>query len=181
MVIHPAAPVEGGYNGRTREVTIANLQRHTEIDGYILDGFHNNGATATLLPSTALNALVAGCVSALPADKVRIAFGAYAPATVLQLCAAGVDLFDNSYAYLATKHACALVFDVDAAAEATASEAGPQQSAAFDLDLQDVAYKTDFGPLRRGCECLACTKHTRAYVHHLVMTNELLASILLMM
>lgn len=115
-------------------------------------------------------------MSALPADKVRIAFGAYAPATVLQLCATGVDLFDNSYAFLATKHACALTFDVDT--ETTASEG---QQSAYDLDLQDVAYKTDFGPLLRGCECLACTKHTRAYVHHLVKTSELLASILLMM
>lgn len=157
-------------------MTIANLQRHTEIDGYILDGFHNNGSTATLLPSTELNTLVTGCVNALPPTKLRIAFGAYAPATVLQLCAAGVDLFDNSYAYMATKHACALVFEVEDN-EATQAEV----PTSYDLDLADESYKTDFSPLRRGCVCLTCTKHTRAYVHHLVKTNELLASILLMM
>lgn len=133
----------------------------------------------------AFNALVSGCVNSLPADKLRIAFGAYAPATLLRLVAAGVDLFDNSYAYLATRNACALTFAVDDDVNVSVTEnekiAVDRLRRPYDLDLGEVKYKVDFTPLLDGCTCLACTKHTRAYVHHLVKTNELLASILLMM
>jgi queuine tRNA-ribosyltransferase subunit QTRTD1 len=30
-----------------------------------------------------------------------------------------------------------------------------------------------------GCTCFACRNHTRAYVHHLLHTHEMLASVLL--
>lgn len=152
-------------------------QYSSKIDGYLLDGFHNNGQTAALLPNDdALDALVKCCVAALPPEKLRIAFGAYAPAILLRLCAAGVDLFDNSYAYLATRHGCALTF-----AWAEEPIGAEHKEPTYDMDLESVEYKEDFKPLLRGCTCLACTKHTRAYVHHLVKTNELLASILLML
>lgn len=180
-----AAPIEGGYIARTREVTIANmLQRHPEIGGFVLDGFHSNGTTAALLANEQLYSLVGDCVRLLPEDRIRIAFGAYAPAAVLRLCAEGVDLFDNSYAYLATKNACALTFDVAVPVnenDVAADGDGVQSGGVYDVDLRDERHKLDFGPLLEGCACLACTKHTRAYVHHLVRTNELLASILLMM
>lgn len=47
--------------------------------------------------------------------------------------------------------------------------------------LTSFRYQEDFQPLVRGCSCYCCTNHTRAYVHHLLVTNELLASVLLMM
>ena len=42
-------------------------------------------------------------------------------------------------------------------------------------------YATDFSPVLRGCSCYCCQHHTRAYVHHLLHTREILASTLLMM
>ncbi|XP_034481113.1 queuine tRNA-ribosyltransferase accessory subunit 2 isoform X2 [Drosophila innubila] len=48
------------------------------------------------------------------------------------------------------------------------------------LDLTDEATKEEFTPILSGCSCLACRKHTRAYVHHLYKTHELLGPILLM-
>lgn len=41
-------------------------------------------------------------------------------------------------------------------------------------------YRDDFGPLVEGCGCYCCKNHQRAYLHHLLVTNELLASVLLM-
>ena len=38
----------------------------------------------------------------------------------------------------------------------------------------------DFSPVVRGCECYCCLHHTRAYLHHLLLTREILASTLLM-
>ncbi|KAK7879011.1 hypothetical protein WMY93_030764 [Mugilogobius chulae] len=41
-------------------------------------------------------------------------------------------------------------------------------------------FQGDFGPLVEGCDCYCCRNHQRAYIHHLLVTNELLASVLLM-
>lgn len=45
--------------------------------------------------------------------------------------------------------------------------------------LKEKRYHDDERPLLIGCDCLTCTQHCRAYIHHLLSTHELLASILL--
>jgi hypothetical protein len=35
-------------------------------------------------------------------------------------------------------------------------------------------------PLVEGCRCFTCTRHTQAYVHHLLQTHEMLAPVLLL-
>lgn len=42
-------------------------------------------------------------------------------------------------------------------------------------------YREDFSPLVEGCGCYCCRNHQRAYLHHLLVTNELLAGVLLML
>lgn len=49
------------------------------------------------------------------------------------------------------------------------------------LDFVFLRYQEDFSPLVSGCSCYCCKSHTRAYIHHLLVTNELLAGVLLMM
>lgn len=38
-----------------------------------------------------------------------------------------------------------------------------------------------FKPIKDSCTCLTCKKHTRSYIHHLLISKELLGSILLTM
>lgn len=47
------------------------------------------------------------------------------------------------------------------------------------LNLRDKRYQLDKSPLVPGCECYACKHHTRAYVHHLLNTHEMLGAVLL--
>eukprot|EP01028_Stygiella_incarcerata_P000279 TRINITY_DN1033_c1_g2_i1.p1 TRINITY_DN1033_c1_g2~~TRINITY_DN1033_c1_g2_i1.p1 ORF type:complete len:416 (+),score=119.00 TRINITY_DN1033_c1_g2_i1:106-1353(+) len=47
------------------------------------------------------------------------------------------------------------------------------------INLRDPSFLLDTRPLREGCSCPACRRHTRAYVHHLLNTHEMLASTLL--
>ncbi|XP_021922136.1 queuine tRNA-ribosyltransferase accessory subunit 2 isoform X2 [Zootermopsis nevadensis] len=49
----------------------------------------------------------------------------------------------------------------------------------YELSLLDEKYAEDFTPLSRSCSCLTCQKHTRAYIHHLLQTHELLGPVLL--
>lgn len=42
-------------------------------------------------------------------------------------------------------------------------------------------YFESFEPLKDACTCLTCRKHTKSYVHHLLVSNELLGPLLLTM
>ncbi|XP_067848838.1 queuine tRNA-ribosyltransferase accessory subunit 2 isoform X2 [Heptranchias perlo] len=52
--------------------------------------------------------------------------------------------------------------------------------AAFTIDLKREQFRADFSPLLEDCSCYCCKNHTRAYLYHLLVTNELLAGVLLM-
>ena len=50
------------------------------------------------------------------------------------------------------------------------------------LFLNDVSFFTDYSPLSNSCKCIACNgpdKTTKSYIHHLVLTKEMLASVFL--
>ena len=51
----------------------------------------------------------------------------------------------------------------------------------FTLDLIKPKYTLQFIPLDEECECFSCKRHTRGYINHLLITNELLAPTLLML
>ncbi|MBX4191892.1 tRNA guanosine(34) transglycosylase Tgt [Candidatus Parcubacteria bacterium] len=46
------------------------------------------------------------------------------------------------------------------------------------IQIPNAEFKEDFSPLDEGCECPTCQHHTRAYVHHLFRTKELLGPVL---
>ena len=49
------------------------------------------------------------------------------------------------------------------------------------IDLSDEKYARDISPLLEWCQCMSCkdARYSKAYVHHLIKANELLAQILL--
>ncbi|XP_016965666.1 queuine tRNA-ribosyltransferase accessory subunit 2 [Drosophila biarmipes] len=166
------APIVGGYStfARTQSIKHAREQPAGSYGGYILEGFHTNGLSATTLESSQLVNIVEYCVKQLEEDKPRIMPGAYTPLTVLELIRQGIDVFDTSYAYCASLNFKALTFGfVQDAVEHVPF-----------LDVTDETIKEEFRPLLSNCSCLTCQKHTRAYLHHLYKTNELLGPILLM-
>jgi hypothetical protein len=46
------------------------------------------------------------------------------------------------------------------------------------LDMTDTQYERDLTPLVATCSCHACRSHSKAYIHHLFKSEELLAEIL---
>jgi queuine tRNA-ribosyltransferase len=46
------------------------------------------------------------------------------------------------------------------------------------IQIPNAEYISDFGPIDKECDCIVCTHHTRAYVHHLFRTHEMLGQIL---
>lgn len=89
----------------------------------------------------------------------------------------GVDVYDASLPYTASQRGLAMVAQwktMDGMASISAPDG--QET----IDLQQERYASDFQPLLPGCPCPTCASHSRAYVHHLLETRELLAGVLLM-
>lgn len=108
------------------------MVEHPEVSGYFLDGFHNNGASATTLTMTELGPIVGRCMELLPGEKMKMMLGAYSPITIVELCRLGVDVFDNSYAYLASVHCVALTFSF------CAGDENVEKHPPFDMDLSNI-------------------------------------------
>ena len=47
------------------------------------------------------------------------------------------------------------------------------------LNLRNARHATDARPISPECDCLACTRHSRAYLHHLFRAREILGAMLL--
>lgn len=169
------APIIGGFCKITRTECVKEMKpKFQYIDGFVLDGFHTNGVPATKLNLASLKEVVSVTLQELGEKQKPIAMlGAYSPLAVLEMVKLGVDVFDSSYVYISTKHFKSLTFNFDLSKKDDANQ--------FSLDLSDPKYKEDFTPLLDNCTCLTCTKHTKAYINHLIVTKELLAPILLMM
>lgn len=126
-----SAPIVGGYDLQNREKCIKEIiVDNTDIDGYFLDGFHNNGITATSLQIDHIKDVVQRCNELLPVDKFKVMFGPYNPVVMMELIQLGVDVFESSYCYLATTYKCALTFSSDEQDKAETHE--------FDMDLSDL-------------------------------------------
>ena len=122
---------------------------------------------------------------------------------ILMAVECGVDVFETSYAYKATEKGCAVVFPMGHSSGGGRGSADTEhaQSQQFEMNLKEERwelgglkvpiksrvlvhchrYAVDFDPFIPGCPCYSCRHHTRAYTHHLIATNEILAKILIMM
>lgn len=95
----------------------------------------------------------------LPKEKPRHLLGIGEPEDMFIGVAAGIDSFD---CVLPTRN----------------GRTGGVYSANGKYQITSSKYQTDFGTLDERCGCPVCSKHTRAYVHHLFRTKELLGPVL---
>jgi queuine tRNA-ribosyltransferase subunit QTRTD1 len=184
------APVMGASFVEERARSAEAVADQPGAAGFALCGF-GMGEDAALRP-----ALLAAAVDQLPADKPRLLLGMGGPYEVLEAVRAGADVFDCGYPTHATASGHALSFptryapggnggsDVEraeaAGADAAAAAAAPDEgSDETKLNLWALQHRRDRRPLVEGCACFACRRHTRAYVHHLLHSNEMLGSVLL--
>ncbi|XP_078479237.1 queuine tRNA-ribosyltransferase accessory subunit 2, partial [Lampetra planeri] len=183
--------VEGGDILEER-VRSARETAKRPVAGFCLDGLHT-GSMAQALRTQIINAVT----KELPEDKPRLLQGVGRPDEVLACVEAGVDLFESFFPFQVTERGCALCFSYDISPdpelavlklkeETESAQIGDHdvydqtQMTAFEISLKDKRYRDDFRPLVEGCGCYCCTNHQRAYLHHLLVTNELLAGVLLM-
>jgi queuine tRNA-ribosyltransferase len=95
----------------------------------------------------------------LPKEKPRHVLGIGEPEDIFIGVAAGIDTFD---CVLPTRN----------------GRTGGVYAKTGKYQITASAYREDWGPLDEGCECPTCKNYSRAYVHHLFRTKEMLGLIL---
>ena len=90
----------------------------------------------------------------LPEDRPRYLMGVGTPDCLLEGVLRGVDMFDCVLATRIARNGTVLT---------------PQGR----LVVRNAKYKADFGPIQEGCDCEACGSYSRAYIRHLLNTDEI--------
>ena len=96
----------------------------------------------------------------LPADQPRYLMGVGKPDDIVGAVMRGIDMFD-----------CVLPTRSGRTGQAFTAD-GP-------INLRNARFAEDRDPIEPECPCPACTKFERAYVHHLVKSNEILGAMLM--
>ena len=96
----------------------------------------------------------------LPKDKPRYLMGVGTPYDIVQSVARGIDIFDCVNPTRLARHKTAI------------TRYGR-------INISNQIYSTDDHPLVEDCTCYTCQHFSRAYLRHLVKSNELLAPVLL--
>lgn len=106
--------------------------------------------------------------SNLSENDLRYARGLYTPVQIVAMAKEGVDLFDTSYVDFITNQHKAILIDFSR-----------ENLGQFTLiSLEDEIFFEDLTVLDADCGCLACADEvTKSYIHHLVKTHEMLATV----
>jgi queuine tRNA-ribosyltransferase len=124
------------------------------FDGYAIGGLAVGEGQEAML----------GCLdfapAMLPADKPRYLMGVGKPDDIVEAVTRGVDMFD-----------CVLPTRSGRTGQAFTAD-GP-------LNLRNARFAEDSEPIEHGCPCPACSRFSRAYVHHLIKAGEILGAMLM--
>ncbi|KAJ1919291.1 hypothetical protein H4219_002053 [Mycoemilia scoparia] len=169
-------PLTGAPNETLREASV-NFVKELDADGNVIDGYviSEYGIVGGYPLEKKLD-MAWSSFSSLDQNKPRYMVGVSSPHdVVMSVDSAGIDLFDATYPYAVTEQGFASTYvfgDISV-------ESRKDETLKGHISLWETPMFGDFGPLVPGCTCFACQRHTRSYVHHLLMTHEMLATVLL--
>jgi queuine tRNA-ribosyltransferase len=145
--------VQGGIDLGLRERSVAAL---TDIgfDGYAIGGLAVGEGQAAMFE------VVAHVAPALPASAPRYLMGVGTPADLVGAVLRGVDMFDCVMPTRSGRTALAF------------TRRGK-------VNMRNARHSDDDRALDAECNCPACARFTRAYLHHLFRSEEMLGPILL--
>ena len=96
----------------------------------------------------------------MPENKPRYLMGVGSPDYLIEAAMAGVDMCDCVLPTRIARNGTAMTWNGK-------------------VVVRNGAYSRDFSPLDPECDCYTCKNYTRAYIRHLINTNEILGTRLL--
>src|SRR5215204_1356564 len=142
--------------GDIPEMRHASARRLTDI------GFHGYaiGGLAVGEPQAVMLAMIEETAPALPMDRPRYLMGVGTPEDLMEAVARGIDMFDCVLPTRNGRHGMAF------------TRFGP-------INLKNARHADDPRPLDEASSCPAARDYSRAYLHHLIKSGELLGGSLL--
>ena len=133
-----------------------SLEQTVEIgfDGYALGGLSVGEEKQVMFD------VIDDIAPQMPADRPRYLMGVGTPEDLVEAVARGVDMFD---CVLPTRN----------------GRTGQAFTSSGKLNIKNAQWIKDSRPLDESCRCSVCRRHSRAYLRHLYLAGEMLASILL--
>jgi queuine tRNA-ribosyltransferase len=145
--------VQGSVFPDLRQASVEAL-RAIGFDGYAIGGLAVGEGQPTML------GVLDSTVPNLPHDRPRYLMGVGTPDDLIEAVQRGIDMFD-----------CVI------------PTRGGRTARAFTtygiFNLRNARFAADAAALDADCDCPACTRHSRAYLHHLFKSAEILGPMLL--
>ena len=145
--------VQGGEYKDLREYSAKETVK-MNFDGYSI------GGTSVGEDKDTMYKMIDYAITYLPTDKPRYVMGVGDPIDILEGVKRGVDMFD-----------CVLPTRIARHGQAFTREGK--------INFNNAKYKEDFSPVEEGCDCYTCKNYTKAYIRHLITTDEMLGGRLL--
>jgi queuine tRNA-ribosyltransferase len=142
--------VQGGMFEDLREESLAGLVG-IGFDGYAIGGLSVGE------PKEDMRRIEAHIGPRLPADRPRYLMGVGTPEDIVEAVGNGIDMFD---CVLPTRNA----------------RNGWLYTRYGDVKIRNARHRADTRPLDESCDCYACRNFSRAYLHHLQRSNEILGA-----
>ncbi len=145
--------VQGGVFADLREQSARGLI-DIDFNGYAVGGL------AVGEPQHMMFEVLDNLIEILPKEKPRYLMGVGTPADIVGSVSRGIDMFD-----------CVL--------PTRSGRTGKAFSRRGDINIRNARHADDPRPIDALCSCPACLNYSRAYIHHLVKSKEILGSMLL--
>ncbi len=140
--------IQGGEYKALRKQSAEDLVS-LDFPGYAIGGLSVGE------PKEIMNEIVAFTAPLMPADKPRYLMGVGSPDSLVDGALRGIDMFD-----------CVLPTRI--------ARNGTCMTSNGRLVVRNAKYARDFAPIDENCSCHTCKHYSRAYIRHLINTNEIL-------
>ena len=139
--------IQGGEYADLRKQSAKDLIS-LDFPGYAI------GGVSVGEPKDIINKVLEETTPLLPNNKPRYLMGVGSPDTLIEGALRGVDMFD-----------CVLPTRI--------ARNGTCMTSNGRLVVRNAKYARDFNPIDEKCTCYACQNYSRAYIRHLINTNEI--------
>ena len=140
------------------DLRVGHMKQISELD---LDGYAIGGL-AVGEPTEVMYDIIEKVTPHMPAEKIRYLMGVGTPANILNAVERGIDLFDCVMPSRNARH-------------------GHLFTSKGIINLNNKKYETDMSPIDDECGCPVCKKYSRAYIRHLLRSQEMLSQRLAVM
>ena len=149
-----ARPEDQGLFGIVQGGEFEELRKQSAKDLVSLDfpGYAIGGLSVGE-PKDIMNRVLEQTIPLLPSDKPRYLMGVGSPDSLIDGAIRGIDMFD-----------CVLPTRI--------ARNGTLMTSEGRLVVKNAKYERDFGPLDPNCDCYTCKNYSRAYIRHLIRTDE---------